>query len=76
MHRLKGLILILIGLSLIGTGIALTIAWIGFCFGTLVIGVLLLIFSPAILIAPFAIFSLPGWGLVEKGTLVFKRIII
>jgi len=38
---------------LIGGGIA-AVAWVVFCFGTVIVGVLLLMFAPGVLYAPFA----------------------
>jgi hypothetical protein len=45
----------LLGVGMIVGGIMVEIAWLGLCFGTVVVGFLLLIFSPAILLAPFTI---------------------
>jgi hypothetical protein len=41
------------GISLIVGGVIVNIAWAAFCFSTVFIGILLLIFAPGILIAPF-----------------------
>jgi len=50
----------LLGFSLIALGIFLEIMWLGFCFGSVVIGILLLIFAPRILFFPFNFFLLIG----------------
>lgn len=50
---------------LIGGGIA-AVAWVSFCFGTIVVGVLLLMFAPGVLYAPFA-FAGVGFVLILKG---------
>ncbi len=63
----------LIGLGFIGAGVAVyavaitaVIAWWTFCFGTVVVGIFLLIFMPYVLGAPFAIF-VPGTVLICLG---------
>ncbi len=58
--KLLGLLFIISGvLMMIGAFVA-EIAWLGFCFGTVVIGVLMLFFAPLLLMAPF--FFLFGIG--------------
>lgn len=50
----------IIGISLIGLGIFLEILWLGVCFGTVIIGIVLLLFAPQILFFPFTFFSVLG----------------
>ena len=50
----------LFGFTLIAFGIFLEVMWLGFCFGSVVIGILLLIFTPRILFFPFNFFLLIG----------------
>jgi len=50
----------LIGLSLIGLGVFLEVLWLGVCFGTVIIGIVLLIFAPQILFFPFTFFLVLG----------------
>jgi len=50
----------LIGLLIIALGIFLEVTWLGFCFGSIIIGILLLIFAPSILFFPFSFFLLMG----------------
>jgi len=50
----------LIGFSFIALGIFLEVMWLGFVFGSVVIGILLLIFAPRILFFPFNFFLLLG----------------
>ena len=50
----------IIGFALIALGIFLEITWLGFVFGSVVIGILLLIFAPRILFFPFNFFLLLG----------------
>ena len=49
-----------IGFAFIALGIALEVMWLGFVFGSIVIGILLLIFAPRILFFPFNFFLLIG----------------
>lgn len=48
------------GFGLIAIGIVLEVMWLGFCFGSIVIGILLLIFAPRILFFPFNFFLVIG----------------
>ncbi len=50
----------IIGFALIALGIFLEFTWLGICFGSVVIGVLLLIFAPRILFFPFNFFLVLG----------------
>ena len=54
----------LFGFAFIALGIFLEIMWLGFCFGSIVIGILLLIFAPRILFFPFTFFLLVGMRLI------------
>lgn len=76
MHVIKGTLLIFAGLFFVGLGVFLTASWIAFCFGTVVIGILMLLFAPLILLFPYAVISQPGWSLINRGILVSKRIVI
>ena len=59
------------GLAFIALGIFLEVMWLGFCFGSIVIGILLLIFAPRILFFPFTFFLLVGLRLIY--TEAFKK---
>ncbi|WP_031348205.1 J domain-containing protein [Sulfurimonas hongkongensis] len=48
------------GFALIAFGVFLEIMWLGICFGSIIIGVLLLIFAPRILFFPFNFFLVLG----------------
>ncbi|MDC9728769.1 MAG: hypothetical protein PSN04_05480 [Methyloprofundus sp.] len=50
---------------MIGGGTA-GIAWLAFCFGSVIIGVLLLFFAPAILLLPFEV-AIYGIALIKNG---------
>ncbi|CAI6150567.1 MAG: Co-chaperone protein DjlA [uncultured Sulfurimonas sp.] len=54
----------IIGLAIIALGIFLEVMWLGFVFGSIIIGVLLLIFAPRILFFPFNFFLLIGLRLI------------
>ena len=44
----------IIGAAIIIGGIILEVSWLAICFGTLIIGIVLLIFAPEILLLPFS----------------------
>ena len=67
MKKIVGFVQVLIGLFLWGCAISVGIAWIGFCFGTVVIGVLLLIFMPHVLLLPPSIIAVPANGFLFLG---------
>lgn len=50
----------IMGFALIALGIFLEITWLGICFGSVIIGILLLIFAPKILFFPFNFFLVLG----------------
>ena len=50
----------IIGFGFIALGVFLEVMWLGFVFGSVVIGILLLIFAPRILFFPFNFFLLLG----------------
>lgn len=50
----------LFGVAFILAGIVLEVMWLGVCFGSIIIGILLLIFAPRILFFPFNFFLLVG----------------
>lgn len=51
----------IIGFALIALGIFLEITWLSICFGSVIIGILLLIFAPRILFFPFNFFLVMGF---------------
>lgn len=55
----------LLGLAIIALGIALEVMWLGVCFGTVIIGILLLIFAPSILFFPFNFFLVIGLSIMH-----------
>lgn len=62
---LLGLALVIAGVSICALSISLLIAWLAVCFGTVIVGILLLFFAPRILLFPLALFI---QGLTIAGT--------
>lgn len=50
----------ILGFALIALGVFLEVMWLGVCFGSVVVGVLLLLFAPRILFFPFSFFFVLG----------------
>lgn len=67
-QKLKGIVSIIAGLSIWGIGIPLAITWIIFCFGSIIIGILLLTFSPAMLFGPLFMSGAFGLTFITTGT--------
>ena len=59
------LITYIFGISFIVLGVSLTIAWILFCFGSIIIGILLLVFCPNCLLLPMGLYFL-GLDLIKE----------
>ncbi len=66
MRIIIGIISLVAGLSIWGIAITALLSWLAFCFGSVIIGILLLIFAPYILLAPLAI-ATPGTALFVYG---------
>lgn len=73
MHRVLGLAIMLVGAAIFLLGIAAGVAWIVFCFGTVIIGLILLFFLPAILFAPFGICSIGGPLFIIGAMMLFGK---
>lgn len=58
---------IALAVVLCASGIALECMWLAFCFGTIVVGVALLLWFPTILLLPFTFLAIPGWRLLKDG---------
>ena len=56
-----------LGFAVIAFGIFLEVLWLGVCFGTVVIGILLLLFAPRILFFPFNFFLVIGLAMIGGG---------
>ena len=64
-NKLTGLLFLLCALGVFAGAVAVEIAWLGFCFGTVIIGILLLFLAPGILFMPVNFGFLTGmaiWG--------------
>jgi len=70
---LLGWVQLIVGIVLWIFAIAVGIAWIGFCFGTIIIGILLLFFAPRILIFPTAFLSVFANGFLLVGLVNIKK---
>lgn len=66
MRALIGLLCLVGGVFIWGLAISALVAWLVFCFGSVIIGILLLIFAPYVLLAPLAI-GTPGTALLVYG---------
>ncbi len=66
MRFLIGLSCIIAGMAIWALAITVVAAWWAFCFGTVIVGVLLLFFMPYVLVAPLVI-SRPGTFLIYHG---------
>jgi hypothetical protein len=58
---------IVLGFAIVVGGGVAGVAWLGFCFGTVIIGIALLFIEPMILLAPFLIGLSFGGALVASG---------
>ncbi|WP_458730051.1 hypothetical protein [Pseudomonas brenneri] len=64
-RKIIGLFFLLAGLAVFAGAIAVEIAWLGICFGTVIIGLLLLFMAPTILLLPVNLGFVTGmaiWG--------------
>ena len=56
---------LILGLAIIAFGIFLEVMWLGFCFGSIIVGILLLIFAPSVLLFPFNFFLIIGLSIIN-----------
>ncbi len=66
MRVIFGILCILAGVAVWGLAISVLVAWLAFCFGSVIVGLLLLFFMPLALLAPLAI-GVPGSALFVSG---------
>ena len=66
MNVIIGVASFIAGFAIWGIAITVLLSWLAFCFGSVIIGVFLLIFAPHILLAPLAI-ATPGTALFVYG---------
>ena len=55
----------ILGIGVIALGVFLEVMWLGFCFGSIIIGILLLIFAPGVLFFPFNFFLVIGLSIIN-----------
>lgn len=67
MRFFKGLLRVVVGMSLIAVGLAAQFAWLTFCFGTVIIGILMLLFARQFLFGPFVFLCIPGYQTMKVG---------
>jgi hypothetical protein len=67
MRLIGGLFKVLLGLALVAVAIVLEILWLGFCFGTIIVGIVLLLWFTEILFLPFALLFRPGCQFIAIG---------
>jgi hypothetical protein len=66
-RKLNGLVLMILGgLIVVGAAVA-EVAWLMFCFGTVIVGIFMLFVMPALLIAPFVIGFASGSAIFLAG---------
>lgn len=70
-NKLLGILLIACGVAVMAGAIAVELAWLSLCFGTVVIGLLLLLFAAPILITPLMWGLSAGVGLCAAGLNLF-----
>lgn len=64
--KISGSFLVILGVAIWVLTISALISWWAICFGSVIIGVILLIFAPHILLAPLVI-GVSGTGLIALG---------
>lgn len=72
-NKFKGLLLMAVGIGLAVAAVSVELAWLGVCFGTVVIGFLLLIFARPILLAPFSMLITASGVAFFKGVSMWKQ---
>lgn len=69
MSLFKGIFQIFLGIGIVIFSISLGIAWLGFCFGTVIIGIALLLIAPHVLLFPFG-FTMLGTMYIASGACI------
>jgi hypothetical protein len=67
MFKYKAIAKIIAGVALMILAIIALIAWIGACFGTVIVGVAMLFLAPALLLLPFNLIGTPALALIAVG---------
>ena len=71
-NKLVGLLLVFSGVLMMIGAVVAQIAWFGLCFGTVIIGILMLIFAPLLLFAPFTLLMGTGTALWVSGLIMIS----
>ncbi len=66
MEKISGAFWLILGTAIWVLTISVLISWWAICFGSIILGVILLIFAPHILLAPLLI-GVPGTGFIALG---------
>ena len=67
MQKIQAIGYILIGLALMVAGVVAEVMWLSFCFGTIIVGLVLLLRFTPLLFAPFIYLTIGGWRLLKRG---------
>ena len=66
-NKLLGALMILGGAGLAIGSVVVWVLWLTFCFGTVIVGLVILFLAPAVLIAPLVIGGGAGVAMMGKG---------
>jgi len=72
LRALFGVLKFILGLAAMIAAFAVEIAWLGVCFGTVIIGTVLLLTYPTLLFSPFRVLSDRGLDLIASGLIDIK----
>ena len=67
MFQLKAITKIVAGVALMILAITALIAWVSACFGTVIIGVVMLFLAPSLLWFPYTFIGIPAMALMGSG---------
>ena len=67
MFQLKAITKIVAGVALMILAITALIAWVGACFGTVIVGVVMLFLAPSLLWLPYTLIGIPAMALMGSG---------
>jgi uncharacterized membrane protein HdeD (DUF308 family) len=65
--KLTGLLLLISGIALMIGAVVVEAAWLGVCFGTIIVGIAMLFFAPLLLMAPFTLVFASGTAAWASG---------
>lgn len=71
-RKLWALLAVLLGSSVVLGSVVAWVAWLTFCFGTVIVGIALLFLAPGLLIAPLLIGGRYGLALISVGMVGFE----